>query len=422
MLDQVFRPGRRRFILNRIRANPLGEEFETFAQYLLDLRHSRETILQYLQSIEHLGTWLGAEGIPTASLDERVVASFLKNHLRRCSCSGPASRTVHSLRASARHFLCSLRQRGRIPQVVARSSTPIDLAIEEFDRHLVETCGLAINTRIYRRRYVRQFLQRRFGRGCFQPCKLKARDLMDFIAGRARECKPGSVMVIAASLRSYLRFLAMRGLCHVALMRSVPTVPYWRLSQIPKTMPKEDLRRFLSSPDRSTAKGRRDYAMALCLADLGLRASEVAELRLQDIDWREASMQIVGSKTRRERVLPLPKRLAKAIADYLRRGRPKTIERCLFLTHRTRPGLPVDASMVRNAMKGTYKRSGAKTPWAGPHVLRHTVATSMLERGAKMKDLADVLGHGSIDTAAIYAKVNLRMLSHVAMPWPEVRS
>jgi site-specific recombinase XerD len=245
---------------------------------------------------------------------------------------------------------------------------------------------------------------------------------MDFITGRARDCKPGSVKVIAASLRSYLRFLAMRGLCHIGLMSAVPTVPSWRLSHIPKTMPREDLRRFLSSIERSTAKGRRDYAMALCLTELGLRAREVAELRLEDIDWREARLKITGSKTRRGRVLPLPRRVGQAIAGYLRRGRPRTAERRLFLTHRARPGLPGDADMIRRAMASAYRSSGAKTPWAGPHVLRHTVATCMLERGAKMKDLADVLGHGSIDTAAIYAKVNLRMLSHVAMPWPEARS
>ena len=421
MLDHLFRPGRRRFILDRIRANPLADEIEGFTQYLLERRHSREGILQYLQSIEHLGSWLGLAKIPLGSLNEQVVASFLTHHLRRCSCPPPASQTVHSLRASTRHFLRFLRQRGRIAQSVGRDSTPVDRALQEFSRHLIETCGLATNTRIYRIRYVRQFLQRKFGRSSIHPDKLKARDLMDFVAGRARECKPGSVKVIAASLRSYLKFLVMRGLCHAGLVSAVPTVPCWRLSHIPKTMPKEDLRRFLCSIERSTAKGRRDYAMAICLSDLGLRSREVAELRLEDIDWREASLKIAGSKTRRERVLPLPGRVAQAIAGYLMRGRPRTAERRLFLTHRARPGLPVDADVVRRAMTSAYRRSGAKTPWAGPHVLRHTVATSMLERGARMKDLADVLGHGSIDTAAIYAKVNLRMLSRVAMPWPEVR-
>ena len=328
---------------------------------------------------------------------------------------------MNVLRAAVGHFLRFLRLRGRISQSV-EDPTPIGNALWEFNQHLVDTCGLATNTRNYRHRYVRQFLKYKFGRNPIKPAQLKAQDVMEFVARRARECKPGSVHVIATSLRSYLKFLVMRGLCPAGLISAVPTIPCWRLSHIPKTMPKEDLRRFLSSIVHSTVKGRRDYAMALCLADLGLRSSEVAELRLDNIHWREASLTITSSKTRRERVLPLPRRIAQAIAGYLRRGRPRTIERRLFLTHRVRPGLPIDADMVRRAMASAYKQSGAKTPWAGPHVLRHTIATAMLEGGARMKDLADVLGHASIDTSAIYAKVNLRMLSPVAMPWPEVRS
>ena len=422
MWDQIFRPLSRKRVLKRIRSNQLGEEIGILAQYLLDRRHRVEVIRQYLQSIEHLGTFLGIEGIPTRSLDERAVASFLDDHLSHCACPTPASRTLICLRAAARHFLLCLRQQRRIPQGGAVALSPIDRAIKEFDTHLIETCGLALNTRIYRLRYVKQFLQRTFGRGPVKPRKLNSRDLMDFLGDRAKKWKPGTAKVIASSLRSYLKFLVMRGRCHANLVHAVPTVPYWRLSHIPKTMPKADLQRFLSSIDRSTPKGRRDYAIALLLADLGLRACEVADLCLGDLNWREASVRIPGGKSRRERILPLPKRIGKAISQYLKRDRPRTAERSLFLTHRTRPGLPVDAGTVRRAMKSAYLCSGAESRWAGPHVLRHTLATSMLERGARVKELADVLGHSTIDTAAIYAKVNLPMLSAVSMPWPEVRS
>jgi integrase len=179
---------------------------------------------------------------------------------------------------------------------------------------------------------------------------------------------------------------------------------------------------FLSSFDRTTPLGRRDYAIAMCLAELGLRALEVARLTLDSVDWRSGTITIAPGKCRRSDRLPLPPAVAAAIADYLRHGRPVASTRALFVHHRPPRGQGVGPATVRGAVRRAYARAGLNASLTGTHVLRHTAATRMLRGGASMKQIADVLRHRSIDTTAIYAKVDLGTLARVALPWPEARS
>jgi site-specific recombinase XerD len=295
--------------------------------------------------------------------------------------------------------------------------TPVDREVWQFDNHLDQAGGLALNTRLYRRRYVRQFLSHLFGCGPFEPEKIKPRHVMDFAANQAAARKPGTAKVIVGALKSYFKYLQLRGLCDLQLLSAVPTIPFWKLAGIPKTVAAQDLDRFLKTFDRSTATGRRDFAMALCMNECGLRACEISHLHLRDINWRLGILNVPKSKTHRSRHLPLTPRLGQAISDYLRNGRPNSSEHGLFLRHRA-PYDPISDGIVRGALRRSYERSGA-TPWSGPHALRHTLAARLMEGGVPIKEVADVLGHTSIDTTAIYAKVNLAMLKQVAMPWPK---
>jgi site-specific recombinase XerD len=190
----------------------------------------------------------------------------------------------------------------------------------------------------------------------------------------------------------------------------------------PKTLTVDQLTKVLDNFDRSTANGQRDYAMAICMADLGLRASEVAGLRLDDIDWDQSTIHLVAPKGHRDRVLPLPRRVGAALAAYLRRGRPRSGHREVFVRHRAPLGEPVSALLVHEVMCRAYRRAGLDASITGTHVLRHTAAGLMYQRGATLKEISDVLGHQSLDTTAIYAKVNWTQLRTVALPWPEVRS
>lgn len=419
MLDRLFHPLRRRHILSRIQVNPLGQMIGIFSTYLLSRGHTRNVTHVYLQAIEHLGTWLRRRSIRVRRMDERVIAEFL-DHVPECSCSPPASHDTKTLRASARLLLRCLREQRRVPERVVGNTTPVDCEVDRFDRHLLTTCGLAQNTRTCRRRYVRRFLNHKFGRGTFHARKIGPKDVMEFVASQAATCKPGSAKVITCSLRSYFKYLQLRGLCDTQLVNAVPTIPVWKLASTPKTISVGDLHRFLATFDRSTVGGRRDYAMALCMVDCGLRVCEIADLRLEDIDWRHATLRVPGRKIRRSRLLPLTARGGRAIASYLRSGRPRSSGRGLFCLLKA-PWKQVTAFTVRGALRRTYDRSGA-SPWSGPHSLRHTLAVRLMENGARIKEVADVLGHTSIDTTAMYAKANLQMLKRVARPWPkEVR-
>ncbi|MDH7514139.1 MAG: site-specific integrase [Clostridiales bacterium] len=211
----------------------------------------------------------------------------------------------------------------------------------------------------------------------------------------------------------------MKGLCKARLVNAIPSLATWKLSRIPNYLTKEQLRKFLASFDRKMPTGHRDYAIALCLARLGLRGKEVAHLTLDDIDWRSGILRINLSKVRRFSSLPLPEDVGKAIVSYLRNGRPPTAERHLFICHRNRIGKPLQSDAIRNMMRRRFKQTGMKVPSAGTHILRHTVATHMVQQGVSIKEVADFLRHRSLDTTAIYTKVNLPMLFEVALPWPK---
>lgn len=204
-------------------------------------------------------------------------------------------------------------------------------------------------------------------------------------------------------------------------MAAVPTVPMWRMSSIPKVLSSAELDHFLSSFDASTPIGCRDYAIALCFAELGLRTCEVPALRLDDIDWRQGALRIAGRKSQ-ERILPLTSRLGAAVANYLKRGRPVSPERMLFLRHSVPAGVPVTRHIVRGIIRRACARVGILPPRAGPHTFRHTLATHMVQACVPLIEVADVLGHQTIDTTAIYTRVDITSLTQVAMPWPEVAS
>lgn len=417
MLDRCFtRPD----VIRRLRASPLGRDIERLAVYLLDRGHTATVIQVYLQAVEHFGRWLGRENIPPTAADAEVVARFLNKHLPNCRCSSPSLCHLVTVRAAMRHW-AHLHQEMNPRPCGDVKLTPAETLVHEFDEHMQRVCGFQPETRLHYQRYARRFLQSVFGSGELQLSRLNAKQPMAFIRECARRWSPETAHLIATSLRGFFRFLQFRGLCDGRLAQSVPSVHDWGHTRIPKTLDEGQVRRFLDSFDRSTAVGQRDYAMALCMVDLGLRASDVVHLQLKDVDWRESVLRIATTKCRRGHVLPLPQRVGQALAKYLRCGRPCSGDPHLFLRHRPPRGVMVSRGVVRWAVKQGLNRCGIGRLSTGTHILRHTAATRMIQRGATMKEIADVLGHRSINTSAIYAKVNLPMLARVAMPWPEVQ-
>ena len=251
--------------------------------------------------------------------------------------------------------------------------------------------------------------------------RLTARDMIGFVESHAVSWKPKTTKLLATTLRNFLRCMHVRGLCDERLVCAVPTIPEWTLARVPKVLTEEQLHALLDAFDRQTAIGRRDYAIALCLCHLALRADEVAGLRIDHFDWRSGAVQIVG-KSRRACLLPLPASVGRAVAQYLRRGRPKTSARHVFVQHSVPAGSRIDANAVRALIRRAFERTGLQVPSKGTHALRHTAATRMVRAGASLKELADVLRHRSLDTTAIYTKVDLPRLSEGALPWPEAKT
>ena len=236
------------------------------------------------------------------------------------------------------------------------------------------------------------------------------------MANRTRKLTSGGARHVTTSLRSFLRFLEFTGRVRAGLSDAVPQTAQPREHQLPRVLDTEQWRRFMSSFPLHTPIGQRDYAMALCLSELALRADEVAGLTLGDLDWRAMTLRLSRTKQRRQRLLPLPDRVAKALAAYLKQGRPQTKSRALFVRHRAPLGEPLRGRFVRRIIRRAFIRCGIDL--TGTHILRHTWATCAHRRGASLKLIADLLGHRSLDTTTRYAHVNLEELRQASLPWP----
>lgn len=419
MLEHFFRCPR---VRQRLQTHPFADFLSQFAMHLHSRGYAPTTIRDSVRVVEHFASWLHSQGLTLAAVNRDVVDAFLVKHLPTCRCSGPSSPRRSLVRPALKRMLRLLRDQGIGEPTSSAALRVIDAALKPYHLYLRQTCGLAETTCHGRLWHAREFLRAKFGRGAVRWEALRPKDVMAYLAEYARRCQPPSVQIAASSLRRFLRYLQFQGWCGPSLVAAIPRIPHWRLAHLPRTMTDQQLEEFLATFDRTTAVGQRDYAMSLCQAILGLRVSEVAVLRLEDIDWRAGTMRIVSSKTRRAREIPLAARVGQAISAYLRHGRPATPCRNLFVRHRIRRGTPVSKEVIREVIRAAYAKVNGCEHWTGTHVLRHTAATRMHQRGVSLKELADLLGHRSIDTTALYAKVDLSRLTTVVSPWPEAQS
>jgi integrase len=237
-----------------------------------------------------------------------------------------------------------------------------------------------------------------------------------FIVDHTDRWSAGSMHVIAGALRGYLRFRASQGDRVQALFAAIPSIAHRRLATLPEVPTDVEIERLLRSFDQPFPSSRRGYAMLRCLVDLGLRGSEVGGLRLDDIDWHAGTVRLAKPKSRRVEVLPLPCETGRAISDYLVSERPQTTSRAVFVRHVAPYDQPIGTGVVQRAVRAAYQRCGL--PHTRVHILRHSVASRLLSAGTPLKEIADVLRHRSLDTSAIYTKIDTPRLAAVALPWP----
>lgn len=398
-------------------SSELGSSAESYVQYLLDRGYATSTIGAYVQSVAHFAHWLTLQRLGIAHVNEKLIGGFLDEHLPVCRCAAHCRHARRSAQAALMHMLKLLRISGRIAPEASTDSPAINKELRDFEHHLTEVCGLSPATQYTHVRRVRAFLLDQFGAGSVRLNVLKGKDVARFMAKYTAGWTASSKQATGTSLRSYLRFKTLSGEHTAALSAAIPKIAQWRLASVPKSLSAVEIAQLLSAFDRGSATGKRDYAMTRCCVDLGLRAAEIARLRLEDVDWRQGTLHIRG-KTRRVDVLPLPQLTGRAIVEYLRNGRPATSSRALFMRHRPPLHMPATAGIVRRAIRYAAGRAGLKHRIGGSHVLRHSFAKRLLQGGATLKQIADLLRHRCLDTTTIYTKVDLRALSRVALPWP----
>lgn len=417
MLDRFFPDSQ---VRERLRRGALSTALDDVAARLHDRDYCPTVARSYLSIGGHFSHWLALEGIAPIELSPETAMRFRDTHLPVCQCTGPRGMRVH-VRAALSHVLAALTTRGWVAASPVATECPVDVVLRAFDTHLEATCGAAPATRRLYTRYARGLLESRFGEGAVDLRGLSAKELIGFISEQARACTPETAKAVRTSLRSFLRFAHLQGLCDGRLPAAVPRVARWRRAHLPRALSDQQLAALLGSFDHWTALGRRDYAMTLCMAQMGLRAGEVATLSLDAVDWRAGTLRLARAKERRTSVLPLPAQVGRALVSYLRNGRPPAQGRQIFVRHWAPVGEPMTSSGVSAVVRRAFARARIGVAIRGAHVLRHTAATRMVRAGVSLKEVADLLRHRSLDTVMIYTKLDLPRLAEVAQPWPEVR-
>lgn len=248
--------------------------------------------------------------------------------------------------------------------------------------------------------------------------RLNANIVRNFLFERARNRSSEYVRLLTIKVRSFLRFLQAQGETRHDFTAAIPTVRRWAQLDVPKKLTSQELDRVLDAPDRATAMGRRDYAILLLLATLGLRAGEVILLELEDIHWRTGEILIRGKGGRKD-LLPLPRDVGTAIARYLRLDRGPRATQRIFLRTRS-PHVPLSGpTPIGHVVCRAMRQAGIERPkHIAAHLFRHTLASRMLQQGANLRDITEVLRHRAPRTAEIYAKIDMRSLHEVVRPWP----
>lgn len=413
MLSEFFDAPER---IRAIRSGPSGALIESFAGQLFERGYAAITARRHIRAAEHLMHWADRRGLTDHALDDRALERF-GAHLSRCRCGHYSSAKPVDIRNGARLFVRHLQG---VAEPAVHEGPPIPAEpelLKAFGAWMRETRGTS-DRGLYNYSLTLRELLKGIGE---DPRKLDARCLRQFVlrqsqGGRwaARRCR--------TALRMFLRFLAAEGQCRAGLLGAVPVVPYWRLASLPRYLPAEDVERLIASCDRSSPVGQRDRAILLLLARLGLRAGDIVQMRLPDIDWKGAWLHVSG-KSRRQTRLPLTQEVGQAIAAYVQSGRPPTHTDALFLRSRAPFRALGSHCAVSMIVTRAFHRAGIKRPSRGAaHLLRHSVASSMLRHGASLQEISVLLRHRSIETTQIYAKVDVTALRQIAQPWPEVRS
>ncbi len=386
---------------------PLAFHMEVFWRFLAAEGYAPQTLSTKCAWVADLSHWLKRRGLPLTELNEERIKQFHARH-RNAKGRGDAT-TGHQL-------LDFLRRHSVIAPLTQRTDRSARGQLtRDYERYLSSQRGLAHSTVVGYLSIVQRFLSERFGNKALRFQTLRPADLHRFVLREARRVSRTHAGMTVTALRSFLRFLRQRGTIETDLGAALFGIAYWRLSQIPKSLPPEQVERLLRSCDRNTPSGQRDYAILLLLARLGLRGGEVLAMTLDDLDWEHGEILVRGKGQRFER-LPLPKDVGMALVHYLRHVRPACSTRKVFIRLKA-PRHSLRLSAICCVVRRALQRAGLNPKFKGAHLLRHSLATNMLRRGASLGEIGQLLRHRQLTTTQIYAKVDIKALRRIALPW-----
>ena len=361
-----------------------------------------------LQLMAHMSRWLEHRQLDPSELTSERVDEFLVD--RRAE-----GYSLWLSRKATEPMLVFLRGLGVVPDPSpSLPDTAADELIEIFKSYLITERGLATATVSSYVSVARLFLFGRSPIGGVDLVGLTGGEVTGFVLAETSDRSVGSAQFVACGLRAFLRFAYVTGRTATKLDAAVPKIASWRLSGVPRSISHAEVEALLASCDRRTTFGRRDFAALVLMVRLGLRVGEVADLALDDVDWRSGEIIIRGKGNRVER-LPLPVDVGEALAGWIRRGRPCCDSRAVFTRVRA-PHRQLSVAGVGAIAKSAALRAGLSG--VNAHRLRHTAATGMLAAGADLTEIGQVLRHTSMLTTAIYAKVDDAALRPLAFPWP----
>ena len=392
-------------------SGPLASWATGFASSLVRQGYTPNSAISQMHLMAHLSHWLAREGVEARKLRATDVERFLR--ARR-----GAGYTHHLTAKALQPLLAYLRDLGVLPTPLPATVTgPVDVAIARYRAYLTKERGLTCATVRGYVDAVRPFLRARVSPDglTLDWDSLRAADVSAFVVARTSTQSRGAAKLTVTALRSLLGFLHVDGMIARPLAAAVPSVARWRLAGLPKGLDPAEIQALVGSCDRRTRTGRRDFAVLTTLVRLGLRAGELAALRLDDLDWRAGTIVVRGKGHQAER-LPLPADVGDAVVAYLRRGRPATaLDRTVFVRVKA-PHRALSAGGVTQIVAAAGCRAGLGIIHA--HRLRHTAATQALRAGASLPEIGQLLRHRRALTTASYAKVDRAALRAIARPWP----
>lgn len=383
-----------------IRINWLQPHVDCFKDWLTRRNYSPATIAEVVRLLALWGDWGREAGFEIETLAGAFAAS---------ASVFRGSKTARAPQGAATLFIAYLREANVLLPVQPPSLEETWPALATFRHWMREQRGIKDST-LDTYQAILVDLLAALGT---DPAAYTAAAIRGFVLDRAKPHGRGRAQGITVATRAYLKYLVAIGQCPVGREHAVPTFASWQLATTPRFLGQADIDRLLAACDDEDRL--RDRAVILLLACLGLRASEVANLTFDQIDWVAGLITLAG-KVRREERLPLTQAVGDAILAYIERARPRIATTRVFLTD-TAPVRPLSRIAVKCIVRRALDRAGIKSPHRGAHVLRHSAATSMLRGGASLAGVGAVLRHRSPSVTALYAKVDIGLLSEIAQPW-----